>query len=284
MSSAGGSEEVRELSTGLVIAGAYADKVRRTLFAQLKDLVKQDKEFAKEAARASAELNVVLYTILVEELKVEKGDAVRVRISYRVEPEKRITWLYNTLRVEAFKRIPDESVEKVVNTVISTRLQQILERFRAAPREAERAVKEFEITEEEAEKRPVAPVAAPTQAPAAPPAAPPIPPAQLLGEVTSVDIIGETVERGFVAKLSRADGSALGIASLTPTSEGDVVIDAIVVHAQRAFRYLTRTRRAISVFYEEPRHVLEELQKTTPTEITASEAQRLIEEKMKSLV
>jgi hypothetical protein len=283
VSSAGGSEEVKELSTGLVIAGVYADKVRRTLFAQLKDLVKQDREFVKEVARASAELNAVLYTILVEELKVEKGDAVRVRISYRVEPERRITWLYNTLRVEAFKRVPDESVEKVVNTVISTRLQQILERFRAAPREAERAVKEFEITEE-AEKRPVAPVAAPPQAPAAPPAAPPIPPAQLLSEVASVDIIGETVERGFVAKLSRADGSTLGIVSLTPTSEGDVVIDAIVVRAQRAFRYLTRTRRAISVLYEEPRQVLEELQKTTPTEITTSEAQRLIEEKMRGLV
>ncbi len=30
------------LSTGLIIAGAYADKVRRTLFAQLKDKIKHN--------------------------------------------------------------------------------------------------------------------------------------------------------------------------------------------------------------------------------------------------
>jgi len=278
------SEEVRELSTGLIIAGAYADKVRRTLFAQLRDLVKQDKEFAKEVARASAELNIVLYYILVEELRIEKGDVVRVRVNYRVEPGKRITWLYNTLRVEAFKRVPDENVEKAVNTIISIRLEQIIERFRAAPREAERAVREFEITEEEAERRVEIPETRQPQAPVTPPVAVPVSPAQLLSEVASVDIIGETVERGFIAKLSKSDGSTLGIVSLTPTSEGDVVLDAIVVHAQRAFRYLTRTKKAVSALYEEPRQVLEELSKTTPVEISAGDAQRLIEEKMRSLV
>ncbi|MEM4561623.1 MAG: DUF2258 domain-containing protein, partial [Desulfurococcaceae archaeon] len=33
------TNEQRELNTGLVIAGAYADKIRRTLFAQLSELV-----------------------------------------------------------------------------------------------------------------------------------------------------------------------------------------------------------------------------------------------------
>jgi len=37
-----------ELSTGLVIAGAYADKLRRTLFAQLRDLVKKNRDFARK--------------------------------------------------------------------------------------------------------------------------------------------------------------------------------------------------------------------------------------------
>ena len=277
-------EEMRELSTGFIIAGAYADKVRRTLFAQLKDLIKQDKEFSKEIARASAELNIVLYNILVDELKIEKGDVVRIRINYRVESERRITWLYNTLRVEAFKRIPDENVEKVVNTIISTRLEQIIERFRAAPKEAERGVREFEITEEEVERRTEIPEARQLQTSITPPVAIPVSPAQLLSEVASVDIIGETMERGFIAKLSRSDGSTLGIVSLTPTSEGDVVLDAIIVHAQRAFRYLTRTKRAMSALYEEPKQVLEELSKVTPVEINAGDAQRLIEEKMRSLV
>jgi len=274
----GSSSETRELSTGLIIAGAYADKVRRTLFAQLRDLVKQDKEFAREAARASAELNTVLYNILVGELKVDKGDVVRIRVNYRLEPEKRITWLYNTLRVEAFKRMPDENVERVVNSTISTRLEQILERFRAAPREAERIVREFEITEEEAERA----VKPPTPPEITPP--PEILPAQIVREIASIDIIGETAERGFIAKLSRSDGSVLGLVSLTPTSESDVVVDAIVVHMQRAYRYLARTKKSIELLYEEPQRVLEDLSKTTPTEISSSEAQKLIEEKMKSLI
>jgi len=82
------SEATRSLSSGLVIAGAYADKIRRTLFAQLKDLVKQDKSFSKEVARATGELNAVLFRILVEELKL-KGDVVRIRINYNVDPIRR---------------------------------------------------------------------------------------------------------------------------------------------------------------------------------------------------
>lgn len=275
MSATSSPSESREFSTGLVIAGAYADKVRRTLFAQLKDAIKQDKEFAREVARATAELNVVLYYILIEELKISKGDVVRVRINYRVDPGKRVTWLYDTLRVEAFKRVPDESVEKVVNNVVSTRLNQILEKLRVAPREAEKAVKEFEITEEEAERE----VKAASQ-----PSPTPLKPEQLLGEVSSVDIIGETADRGFIAKLSRSDGSTLGVVSLQPTSEGDVVIDAILVYKQKALRYLTRAKKSISLLSEEPRQVLDEISRVAPTEISAEDAQKLIEEKMRSLI
>jgi hypothetical protein len=275
LSAASSPSESREFSTGLVIAGAYADKVRRTLFAQLKDAIKQDKEFAREVARATAELNVVLYNILIEELKISKGDVVRVRINYRVDPGKRVTWLYDTLRVEAFKRVPDESVEKVVNNVVSTRLNQILEKLRVAPREAEKAVKEFEITEEEAERE----VKAASQ-----PSLTHLKPEQLLGEVSSVDIIGETADRGFIAKLSRSDGSTLGVVSLQPTSEGDVVIDAILVYKQKALRYLTRAKKSISLLSEEPRQVLDEISRVAPTEISAEDAQKLIEEKMRSLI
>jgi len=48
---------VPRLSSGLVIAGAYATKVRRTLFAQLRDRTKADKEWAQKVAFASAQLN-----------------------------------------------------------------------------------------------------------------------------------------------------------------------------------------------------------------------------------
>jgi hypothetical protein len=73
------------LSSGLVIAGAYADKIRRTLFAQLRDYVKKDKEWGQKIAYAAAQLNRLLYTVLVEQLKVDKGDVVRIRIEYDVD-------------------------------------------------------------------------------------------------------------------------------------------------------------------------------------------------------
>jgi len=72
------------LSTGFIIAGAYAGKVRKTLFAQLRDHVKRGEVSAQEVARA-AELNRALYHILVERLKSDKGDAIKAKVEYDVE-------------------------------------------------------------------------------------------------------------------------------------------------------------------------------------------------------
>ncbi len=101
------------LSTGLVIAGAYADKLRRTLFAQLRDEVKNGNLTNQEVARAAAEMNQILFHILVEDLKMEKGDVVRVRVDYSVENGS-VKWNLNTLSVEAFKRVNDEEVKNAV--------------------------------------------------------------------------------------------------------------------------------------------------------------------------
>jgi len=101
------------LSTGLVIAGAYADKLRRTLFAQLRDDVKAGNVSNQEVARAAAEMNQLLFHILVEDLKIEKGDVVRVRVDYNVE-DGTIKWNLSTLTVEAFKRMDDGEVQGVV--------------------------------------------------------------------------------------------------------------------------------------------------------------------------
>jgi hypothetical protein len=105
-------EKMNRLSTGLVIAGAYADKVRRTLFAQTR----QYNVPSNEVVRASAELNRVLFEILVNKLKIEKGDVVRIRIDYDIVDGK-IKWYYNTLQIEAFKRIPDEEISSVVKNI-----------------------------------------------------------------------------------------------------------------------------------------------------------------------
>jgi len=89
------------LSTGLIIAGAYADKLRRTLFAQLSDRVKSGEIDSKEVARAAAEVNQLLFNIIVEDLKMNKGDVVRVRVDYEIEGSQinGITLRYNLRRL-----------------------------------------------------------------------------------------------------------------------------------------------------------------------------------------
>ncbi|MHC1600747.1 MAG: DUF2258 domain-containing protein [Candidatus Nezhaarchaeales archaeon] len=114
------------LSTGLIIAGAYADKVRKTLFAQLREQMRRGEVSAQEIARAAAELNRALYHILVEKLKSDKGDVVRARIEYDVEDGK-ISWKYDTLQLEVFKRVPDETVSGVVKEIVSE-IGKLLER------------------------------------------------------------------------------------------------------------------------------------------------------------
>ena len=101
------------LNTGLIISGGYADKVRKTLFAQLRSAVGSGSISSQEVARAVAELNQALYGILVDKLKAERGDVVRVRVDYEVA-EGRVQWLWNTLRIELFRRVPDKEVARQV--------------------------------------------------------------------------------------------------------------------------------------------------------------------------
>ena len=105
------------LNTGFIIAGGYADKVRKTLFAQLRSQIKDGSIQSQDVAKAVAELNRILYVLLVEKLKIERGDVVRVRVDYEVK-DKEITWNYDTLKLEVCRRIPDEEIEKVVKEEI----------------------------------------------------------------------------------------------------------------------------------------------------------------------
>jgi len=101
------------LNAGLIIAGAYADKARRVLMAQVKGQAD-----VQEAARASAELNKLLFEVIVNELKADKGDVVRVVVDYEVEGGQ-IKWNLDTLRVELFKRVPDEEVKRRVDAALA---------------------------------------------------------------------------------------------------------------------------------------------------------------------
>ncbi len=105
------------LRTGLVIAGGYADKVRRVLFAQLRDLIKSGEISNADVARAAAELNRLLFEILVNKLQVDKGDVVRISIDYTVD-EEGIKWNLETLQIQVWKRIPDEDVEAKVKEAL----------------------------------------------------------------------------------------------------------------------------------------------------------------------
>ncbi len=101
------------LNTGLVIVGAYADKVRRTLFAQLKDKIKAKEIDSKMVAKASGDLNKLLYEIFVNRLKLDKGDVVRIVVDYDVENGE-VVWNLESLRIEVFKRIPEEEYAEIV--------------------------------------------------------------------------------------------------------------------------------------------------------------------------
>lgn len=272
------SSEQRELNTGIVIAGAYADKVRRTLFAQLGDAARRDKEFAKEIARAAAELNVVLYHILVEKLKIDKGDAIRVRVNYVVDPSKRIKWLYDTLKLEVFRRVPDEQVGSATTKVVKEDLPQILESIRLAPAAAEEAVRAFGVTEEE-ERKPPAP-SVQIQPPTLPVETRLV---DIESLVSSVDVIGETVEGGYLLKLTGKDKSSMGLASVTPLEEGSS-IDAVVIIQDKCYRFVTRSKNKVSIYMDSPEKVLEDIRGVKPVELSKDSAMNLIKEKMQLLV
>ncbi len=104
------------LRSGYVIAGAYADKVRRTLFALTRDLVKSGELTASEVARAAGELNRILYEVFVNRIKVDKGDVVMINAEYDVK-EGKIVWNFDKLEVRVWRRVPDDTVLRVLSEV-----------------------------------------------------------------------------------------------------------------------------------------------------------------------
>ena len=113
------------LNTGLVIVGAYADKVRRTLFAQLKDKIKAKEIDSKTVAKASGDLNKLLYEIFVNRLKLDKGDVVRIVVDYDVE-DGEVVWNLESLRVEVFKRLAEEEYADIIKESVK-RIEELEE-------------------------------------------------------------------------------------------------------------------------------------------------------------
>jgi len=103
------------VSSGLIIAGAYANKLRRVMFATLKGKIDN-----KEVARATGELNALLFE-LFREVGVEKGDVVRITIEYEIENGK-IKWKWDALEVQHYKPVEETS------TKIKELLPKVLEK------------------------------------------------------------------------------------------------------------------------------------------------------------
>ena len=64
-----------ELSTGLIIAARYADKLRRVAFVAFSKMVPKD-----IILRDIAELNKQLYDVIVNQMKLDKLDVVRILV------------------------------------------------------------------------------------------------------------------------------------------------------------------------------------------------------------
>ncbi len=107
------------LKSGAIILGVYASKIRRTLFAQLKDKIKTGEIQGQEIARAAGELNKILYILFIEKLKLEKGDVVRIAIDYDLEGQK-IKWNWGNLKVECYRKVSSEEINKNLLDVLKT--------------------------------------------------------------------------------------------------------------------------------------------------------------------
>ncbi len=250
-----------ELNTGIVIAGAYADKVRRTLFAQLKDLMKTNKDFAREIARASAELNRILYHILVESVRIEKGDAVRIRVKYSVDnTANRIVFDYGSLKLEVFRRVNDEEVSSIARKILEEKLEEVKKQYATLPsrEEAEKILK-GEVVELE---KPMVPETR----------------EDVLGSVKSIDLLGETITGGYLFKIKGSEDQSIGIMTLEPSDRG-VLIDALILSNGKGFRYLKTSEMGKEVLAENPDLILKELQGVKPAELGAKEVEELIREK-----
>lgn len=90
------------LITGLVKTTGYAVKVRRILFAQLKEAIKRGEINSQQVAYRAGRLNEVLYKVLIELLGLERNDVVRVSIGYTVVNGD-IEFQWGTLSIEVYK-------------------------------------------------------------------------------------------------------------------------------------------------------------------------------------
>jgi hypothetical protein len=262
-----------QLSTGLVIAGAYADKLRRVLFAQLRDMIKRGEIDNKTVAMRAGELNRLLFDILVNKLKLDKGDAVRIRIEYDVK-DGDIVWKLDTLRIEAFRRIPDEEVEKVVKESIK-RYEEILASEVTEEERAWTEAREREV-EREVQKR--------AEAARAAVSGPRLYSLKDLGvEVTEAVFYGTTRSGEYIAVLKDNKGENIGMAVVEPVDSASRITIVLVPGQKKAYKATTTANKPADKLRENPEEVVNAATVSRYIEIDRKEAEDLIRQKLEEL-
>jgi len=242
----------QRLSTGLVIAGAYALKVRRTLFAQAKSLGLD----SREVVRAAAELNRVLFKVIVESIGLDKGDVVRIRVDYDVK-EGRIAWKYDTLQVEAFKRIPDDQVSSKVREAVE-KIEEIL----AAPlSEEERSMvgeQAEEVRAREVER-------------------------QISGiDIAEATFLGENKAGEKIIVIKNSQGRTIGVAALV-TIDNKAHVDAVVVEGEGGAKRILAELDGSFEDLEDVGKLKNVLSQGRITKLEKEEARRIVTEKLEGL-
>jgi hypothetical protein len=251
----------QQLSTGFVIAGAYADKLRRVLFAQLRDAIKSGQIETKQVAFRAGELNRVLFEILVNKLKIDKGDVVRIRIEYDLS-DGDIKWYYESLRVEAFRRVPDEEVGETVRSVVSN-IEELLSRPVTAEEREWTERKETEV------EREVARAAREAE--------------QISTRITDAVVYGRTKAGELLAVLKDSDGNNIGLLVASP-AEGKTTLTVVVAPREGdAYRGDANVEEDVEALEKDPKLIVNLARRLQLTKIPKSEAEKFIRSKMEDL-
>ena len=110
--------QVVQLSTGLILAYRFADKVRRILFAVYGKVVPKE-----VILKSAAEINKRIYDILVEK-GVRKTDVIRISFKAQYKPREQVI-AASDITVERF--LPEEEVKKCYDLL--RELKKLIERI-----------------------------------------------------------------------------------------------------------------------------------------------------------
>ena len=261
-----------QLSTGFVIAGAYADKLRRVLFAQLRDRIKKGEIDNKTVAMRAGELNRLLFDVIVNKLKLDKGDVVRIRVEYDIV-DGDIKWRLDTLRIEAFRRIPDDEIAKAVKETVE-KAEEVLAREVTAEERAWTEAREKQV-EREVQQR-----AEEARAQAAR-AAELVPASKF--DIASATIYGETRSGESLAVLQSSKGENIGLAILEPINGSTRLTVILIPGKGEAYRASTIIEKDVASLRENTSEIIEKIKSLKLLRIDSEEAENLIKRKLEEL-